>query len=99
MYQKFGAKREFWKKQIADWEKSGESGKQWVKRHNLSYQAFNYWKKRFHLSVKSGDFIELLEKKTPPMHICFKDVQIEVNEHFQPETLARVLLTIKKALC
>lgn len=99
MGQNFAGKRKYWKQQIAEWEKSGESGRKWSARQGYNYQTFLYWKNRFHISVKSEDFVELAEKKTHGLHIQFKDVQIEIDEHFHPETLTRLLTTIKSALC
>jgi hypothetical protein len=99
MNQNIAAKRKFWKQQIADWEKSGESGRRWSARQGHNYQTFLYWKSRFHLSLKPEDFIELAEKKTSKLLIQFRDVQIELDEHFHTETLAQVLLIIKGALC
>ena len=99
MGQNFATKRKFWKQQIADWEKSGESGRQWATRQGYTYQTFLYWKSRFHLSLKSEDFVELSEKKTHSLQIQYHGIQIEIDEHFHDEMLGRLLGVIKGALC
>jgi len=99
MNHNFIVKRKFWKRQIAEWEKSGESGRKWSAHQGHNYRTFLYWKNRFHPSLKSEDFIELSEKKSSKLLIQFRDVQIEIHEHFHPEILAQVLTTIKGTLC
>ncbi len=98
MTQSFASKRKFWKQQIAEWEKSGESGPKWAAHQGHNYQTFLYWKRRFHLSLRPEDFVEL-SGKTSKLLIEFRGVQIEMDAHFHAQTLARVLITIKEALC
>jgi hypothetical protein len=99
MGQNSTTKRRFWKRLIAEWEKSGESGRKWALRHGHSYPAFLYWKRRFHPSLKANDFIELSDKKTSSLQLSYQEVQILVEENFSPETLTRLLMVIKSALC
>ena len=95
----FTAKRDYWKKQVAEWEKSGESGKKWATGRGYNYQTFLYWKSRFHSPVKREDFVELSDKRVGSLQILFQGVQIEISEQFHSETLSRLLTVIKRALC
>ena len=99
MAQNFASKRKFWKQQIAEWEKSGESGRKWSIHRGHNYQTFMYWKRRFHLALRPEDFVELSEKTPSKLLIQFRGVQIEMDEHFHAQTLAQVLITIKGVLC
>lgn len=99
MSQSFASKRDYWRAQIDEWKRSGKSGRDWAASHGRNYQTFLYWKSRFQPTLKKEDFVELSEKRSESLLIQYQGIQIEIREHFNTETLSRLLTVIKSALC
>ena len=49
--------QKLWNTRISAWEQSGISQRKYCNQENISYPAFQYWRKR--IRIKSGQFVEL----------------------------------------
>lgn len=49
--------QKLWNNRISEWEQSGISQRKYCKEENISYPAFQYWRKR--IRIKSNQFVEL----------------------------------------
>ena len=103
------AGRKIWEAHIQAWEKSGLTAADYCRRHNLSYDAFHYWKKKITRTASSKDirFVPVparmidqwQQATTTPgsaLKVEFGDrFKIEVHAGFCPQTLIRVIATLE----
>lgn len=99
--------KEIWKAHLQAWRKSGLSGMGYCRQQNLSYHAFNYWKKKCHQSSPPGISLvpvptkrvmvaEAISSPGSPLKVEVGNrFKIEVNDDFSPKTLAKILSTLK----
>lgn len=97
-------KRRFWKQQIEGWYSSNQTRAAYCRQHDLSYDQFIYWKRKFRRDSKSS-FIEL---KLPPvtlpkiiattssLRISVSRFQIAVEQGFDPEVLERLVYVLEQ---
>jgi hypothetical protein len=97
-------KRRFWKQHIEGWKSSTQSQAGYCRQHELSYDQFIYWKRKFRRDSKSS-FIELklppvtLPKMIPPtssLMVSVSRFQIAVDSGFDPEVLGRLVYTLER---
>ena len=102
--EKLEEKRRFWKQHIEGWRLSNQTQAGYCRQHELSYDQFIYWKRRFRKDFKSS-FIELklppvkLPKMIPPtssLRISVSRFQIAVDSGFDPEVLGRLVYTLER---
>ncbi|MDP1993359.1 MAG: hypothetical protein Q8K00_20260 [Syntrophales bacterium] len=103
------AGRRIWEAHIQAWEKSGLTAADYCRRHNLSYDAFHYWKKKI-TRTASAKGISLVpvparmieqgqQVTTVPGSALKVEVggrfKIEVHGGFCPQTLIRVIAILE----
>ena len=99
--------KKIWRAHLQAWRKSGLSGMEYCRQHNLSYHAFNYWKKKCHrpspsevslvpVPAKRVMVAEGIGSPGSPLKVeVGSRFKIEINDGFSPRTLANVLSTLK----
>jgi hypothetical protein len=88
-----------WKKRIAAYETSGQSGASWCKEQGVSECQFWYWKKKFQ---KKAAFPEettwvpvvLEEKSASPLMIRIGQAEVEVKAGYDEKLLQQVVRTL-----
>jgi len=98
-------KRRFWKQHIEGWKSSNQTQAGYCRQHELSYDQFIYWKRKFRRDSKSG-FIELklppvkLPKLIPPttsfLKVSVSRFQIAVEQGFDSEVLGRLVYALER---
>ena len=99
-------KRAYWKRQIESWQGSGMSQSDFCRKHNLKPYLFTYWKKRFVQSKTGITFVPVrfrqeehassaaIRPKSQRI-IVGTDIQIEVNQNFDPRFLRAVIDAVR----
>ena len=97
-------KRRFWKQHIEGWKLSNQTQTEYCRQHDLSYDRFVYWKRKFRRDSKPS-FIELkLPPVTPPkmippassLRISVSRFQIAVDPGFDPEFLGQLVYALEQ---
>ena len=100
-------KRAYWKRQIEVWQGSGMSQSDFCRKHNLKPYLFTYWKKRFVQSKTGTTFVPVklqssgtgfklrLIRPDSLRIIVGTDIQIEVNQNFDPRFLRAVIDAVR----
>jgi len=99
-------KRNFWKRHIEGWSRSGSIQAEYCRRHKLSAKSFTYWKSRFRQKA-AVSFVPVEVKPEAQMTadistglvLCKDGYRIEIKEGFKAETLGKVLRTIRELQC
>ena len=50
-----------WRARIESWRASGESGAKWCRSHDVSYQRFSYWRRKFPADKPGAGFPGFVE--------------------------------------
>ena len=98
--------KKIWRAHLQAWQKSGLSGMEYCRQHNLSYHAFNYWKKKCHHSAQEPCLVPVPVTRGMPIEESSREssvlkievgnrFKIEINDGFSPRTLAKVLSTLR----
>ena len=97
-------KREIWRQHIESWQTSGNSQKEYCRRHELKYSRFVYWKKKYIPTEKSTVssaivelpfFSRLPEAVGSPLRLVVgPGYRIEVERDFDPITLGQLIHTL-----
>ena len=97
-------KRRFWKRHIEGWRTSGLTRAGYCRQHNLSYDRFIYWSRKFRKESPPA-FIELKVPAVPypkmlspasPLRVSVNRFQVAVERHFDPETLRQLVHTLER---
>jgi hypothetical protein len=97
-------KRRFWKQHIEAWQSSSQTQTEYCRQHDLSYDRFVYWKRKFKRDAKPS-FIEVkLSPVTPPkiippvssLQVSVSRFQIAVDPGFDPGFLRRLVCTLER---
>jgi hypothetical protein len=97
-------KRRFWRQQIEGWRTSGLTRAEYCRQHNLSYDRFIYWKRKFSKESNPA-FIELKLPAVPypkmispasSLRVSVSRFQVSVDRHFDPETLRELIYTLER---
>jgi len=97
-------KRRYWEQHIEGWRTSGLTRADYCRQHNLSYDRFIYWNRKFR-KEPSPAFIELKSpavpypKILPPassLRVSVSRFQIAVDQNFDPATLCRLVSTLER---
>lgn len=95
-----------WQAHLKAWKKSGLSGAEYCRQHNLSYYAFIYWKKKAARRKSPVHFAPVpalrVAEASGRQHAAGlkvelgPDLKIEVYDHFSPATLSRLVEALKR---
>lgn len=104
--------KELWTSRLADFRASGESGRAWCERHQVSQDQFYYWRQKLAKAEQSANRPQWLslnlvdpasaeptiDKAADPIlvHVCL--ARIEVRPGFDPTIVAEVVKALKN-LC
>ena len=97
-------KRRFWKQHIEGGKSSNQTQAGYCGQHELSYDQFIYWKRKFRRDSKPT-FIELKHppvtppKMIPPassLKVLVSRFQIAVEQGFDPEVLERLVYALER---
>ena len=103
--------RRIWEAHIQAWEKSGLTAADYCRQHNLSYDAFHYWKKKIlrTSSPKGISFVpvpaRMIEQGQQAANAPGSALKVEVGARFKievhagfcPQTLIRVIATLERS--
>lgn len=99
-------KRKLWKRHIEECGRSGGSQAEYCRMHKLSAKSFTYWKRRFRqksavsfVPVQVQPEIQGAADMSSVVVLCKDGYRIEIEENFKPETLGKVLRTIRELSC
>ncbi len=89
-----------WRIHIEQWAESGLSQREYCRQNNLKSNRFTYWKVKY---SKTDQPMELVQIPLPIDHCkssglklnIGRDLQVEIPDGFEKETLEQVLLAIK----
>ena len=92
-------KQKQWKKRIADYEASGQSGVSWCKEHGVSECQFWYWKKKFQKETAATEEatwvpVVLGEEASSSLTIRVGTVEVEVKAGYEEKLLQQVIRTL-----
>ena len=99
--------KKIWKAHLQAWGKSGLNGMEYCRQHDLSYHAFNYWKKKCHRSSPSGISLvpvpakrvmvaEEISSPGSPLKVEVGNrFKVEVRDGFSPQTLLSLISTLE----
>ena len=100
-----------WEKHLKSWRRSRLSKAEYCRRKQISYHAFNYWKKRLEKPkvpspitlVKleetknlTSSFQKRTETFQSPIRFWVKDFCIEVENNFSPTVLGQLVQTLRR---
>lgn len=97
-------KRRYWKQHIEDWRTSGLTRAGYCRQHNLSYDRFIYWNRKFRKEPNPA-FIELKFPAVPyprisspvsPLRVSVSRFQVAVERNFDPETLRQLIYSLER---
>ena len=99
-------KHAYWKRQIEVWQGSGMSQSDFCRKHNLKPYLFTYWKKRFVQTKTGTTFVPVKVQQVEQASaapgwpdslrlIVGTDIQIEVNQNFDPRFLRAVIDAVR----
>ncbi len=99
-------KQRHWQAHVKAQERSGLSRAEYCRQHKLSYHALTYWQRKKSGPQQAGTtlvpvpperiFHEPAQSKCSGLKILVKDqLSIEVDNHFSPTTLNRVLTVLE----
>ncbi|MFC1746279.1 hypothetical protein ACFL35_19965 [Candidatus Riflebacteria bacterium] len=98
-----------WTRHLNNWQKSGVSQRQFCQQNKLKFHRFVYWRKKIPVKNKNRiNFVPVETDLSIPEKITFKqhssgivifvnDIKIEIEESFNPKTLAGVVKVLSKA--
>jgi len=94
--------KEFWKKHIKKWEKSGLNKSEYCRQNNLGYYSFLDWIKRINSEKMSCDFVKL-PLNSKQTEDCYKftlddRIKIEVPLSANPENLTTIIKALREKL-
>ena len=101
-------REQFWRSHMELWAPSGLSQAEYCRQNGLNIARFRYWKRRFSMTKLPVKFIQvptgpihstrlLQNTEAPSLRITMgSEFSIEVSDNFSPETLEKVLLTLKR---
>jgi len=98
--------KKIWGAHLQAWRKSGLSGMEYCRQHNLSYHGFNYWKKKYHHPAQEPCLVPVPATRGLPIEESSREssvlkievgsrFKIEINDGFSPKTLTKVLSTLE----
>lgn len=94
------ARREEWKKHVANWKASGKSCQRWAKENNLPYHSLLYWRQKYAKMEPSSSahFVELSDRYSTQSGIVLEvaGVTIHVDCSFDPIILTSCIHLLKK---
>ena len=100
-----------WENHLRSWKRSGLSKAAYCRRKEISYHAFNYWKKRLEKPqppssitlVKlegtekvTSSFQKQHETSQSPIRFWVKDFCIEVGDNFSKTSLVQLIQTLRR---
>jgi transposase len=101
-----GGKRPFWLAHLAAWEKSGSTQTAYCREHNLSRDAFGWWRRKFR-ERPAAELPVLVQVPTESPRLAVpvddfsglrlvlpRDMRLEISRWFDPATLSRVVTTL-----
>jgi len=88
-------KRDFWRQQVLDWQKSKLSPKEYCSQHNLSKTRFSYWRRRFKPGPVPVALIQLPVQDSGLRLIVSNRYQVEIDERFSSGTLQHLLQVLE----
>jgi hypothetical protein len=111
MREEFSARRSttnsrIWLAHLKAWQKSGLSRAEYCRQHNLSYHAFNYWKKKTDRQQKAAcnfvpvPAIRIAQAAAHNHRATLKidlgsSLKIEVHDGFTPATLSQIVQALR----
>ncbi len=98
--------RQFWKKQIKNWQESGLTQTEYCKQHDLSQHNLTYWKRRFVKTEPSVSLVQVNMKAdfnsnqipcaSPLRLVVGNQYRVEIDRGFDPVALQQLLYTLKQ---
>lgn len=94
----------FWEAHINAQAKSGMTRAEYCRQQNLSYWAFDYWKRKCREKNPAVSFVPVrvqqdyppkINHSSPVLKIDTGRFKVEVPDYFSSETLGRILQTIE----
>lgn len=92
-------KRIFWQKQIAAWQQSGQSQKEYCRSQKLKKSTLGYWRTRL---SKEKRFIEIpvkIESQSTIDIVIRDDIKIQVKKGFDPDLLTQTIRVLEQMAC
>ena len=100
-------KRQFWRKQVQDWQESGLSQKEFCRRNDLPEHRLTYWKNRFLKSEAAVSLVQLqvggdnglenhFSQGSGLRLIINKKFEIEVDRGFDPHALWQLIYALDR---
>ena len=96
-------KRKFWQAHVEAWKDSNLSQAEYCRKQGLKIHQLCYWVNK--KSVKPNHPLALIEIPIPKMPVCNEAAlkltinnhyQLEIADHFSPETLEQILQTLRR---
>ena len=97
--------REFWRRHIATWQRSGLSQAEYCRRNALPIKSFGYWKRKSgESSTGELNFFPLVVSTLPrsqessslQLTLQGKRFAIEIKEDFSPSLLKKLILSLEE---
>jgi len=92
--------RDYWMQHYQSQKSQEITQREYCINNNLKYYTFNKWKRKFDQESQSTAIQQLPVKYLPPradqFEIIIQDkLKITIPDNFSPETLKRIILTLK----
>jgi hypothetical protein len=97
------SKKQYWKKCLLDWSKSGQLLKTWCKKNNLPYSSLWYWQKKLLPKIEENEeqesvlFSELVDpgSQSSGVELVIGTRVIRLCKNFDTETLKSCLNVVE----
>jgi len=98
-------KQTFWQQQIAQWQESGQSKREYCRNNGLSYDQFNWWysrmQKQYLTQIPEG-FIQIqYQHPEKAEHICIEmnGIRVQLPSGSSKQLLVTVISAVREVLC
>jgi hypothetical protein len=97
-------RRSYWHDQFELWEKSGIPQSEYCRQNNIDIQLFSKWKNRLlkNNDIKENKFVRIPQRitnelsKSSEIELAINEqYRIKVQNNFNPETLKKLVSTLK----
>ena len=100
-------KKQYWQEQIQGWKQSGISQAGYCRSQNLNLKTFSYWRRKLRqgempvklVQVQADEVFtgRISESRPAALKLIVDDrFAIEVSDGFNPDTLGRVVETLRR---
>jgi hypothetical protein len=93
-------KRLEWKERILSQQKSGSTISRWCRENQISYNSYQYWKKRFRSRkpLRRDFFTELSDAKSG-ITLQYKNIKIYLEKDFDTLSLEKCIHALRSSTC